>query len=122
MLDQDLYLDDLRIQNGSFIYVSLHTLHMSGLLWDKPEVFNPTRWLSQGHNRDSCAYDTALTTKTDDKLRTFLPFSNGPRSCIAQVSPYSIQIWQSQAIATTLYTSAYEYTLFTFLIIMVFLF
>ena len=122
--DQDFYLENLRIKSGSFIYVSLYALHMSGLLWDKPEVFNPNRWFSHGHHRDSRAYDTTLTTEIDDRMRTFLPFSNGPRSCIAQVSPYSIQICQvqSQAISTILYIFAYEYTLLSLLTIKSFLF
>ena len=83
--DQDFYLDDLRMKSGSFIYVSLYALHMSGLLWDKPEVFNPKRWFSHDNLKDSCAHDTTLTTDVDNNIRTFLPFSNGPRSCIAQV-------------------------------------
>lgn len=81
--DQDLLLSDLKVSKGTLIYVSLFALHTSRLLWDKAETFAPERWISRDGQIPEI--DKVISHGTDDKARLFLPFSNGPRSCIAQV-------------------------------------
>lgn len=83
--DQDLLLDNVKIPRGSLIYVSLYALHTSGRLWNKPEEFRPERWISHEIDNASLAPKHLLINGADDKILPYLPFSNGPRSCIAQV-------------------------------------
>ena len=78
-------MNSVKIPRGSLIYVSLYALHMSRRLWNKPEEFKPERWISHETDDASLASKHLLINGSDDKSMSYLPFSNGPRSCIAQV-------------------------------------
>src|SRR3984893_6036445 len=70
--------DDLagkRIQKGSLVMVSQWVLHRHRLLWDKPDYFDPRRFLPGSREKiDRFAY---------------LPFGAGPRVCIG--ASFSLQ-------------------------------
>ena len=70
--------DDLcgrRIRKGALVVISPYVLHRHALLWNKPNHFDPSRFLPQHRERiDRYAY---------------LPFGAGPRICIG--AAFSIQ-------------------------------
>ena len=60
-----------RIRRGAMVVIAPYVLHRHWLLWDRPDIFDPTRFLDGGRERiDRYAY---------------LPFGAGPRSCIGSV-------------------------------------
>ncbi len=64
-----------RVRRGSLIVISPYVLHRHRLLWDRPEIFDPGRFLgSQRSKIDRYAY---------------LPFGVGPRKCIG--SAFALQ-------------------------------
>ena len=83
--DKPLYLNHVAVPKGSFIYVSLYALHMSECLWDDPDKFIPERWLFHSSKDATLPASNAPTYGPVDKAMQYLPFSNGPRSCVAQV-------------------------------------
>jgi len=63
------------VRAGSLIVVSPYVLHRHRLLWDRPDAFDPGRFLGPGHAAiDRFAY---------------LPFGAGPRKCIG--STFALQ-------------------------------
>ncbi|HXN66074.1 MAG TPA: cytochrome P450 [Bradyrhizobium sp.] len=70
--------DDLNgepVRAGSLIVISPYVLHRHRLLWDRPDVFDPRRFLGPAHAAiDRFAY---------------LPFGAGPRKCIG--STFALQ-------------------------------
>jgi cytochrome P450 len=70
--------DDLngeRVKPGSLIVISPYVLHRHRLLWDRPDAFDPSRFLGSAHAMiDRFAY---------------LPFGAGPRKCIG--STFALQ-------------------------------
>ena len=73
-LDND-ELGGERVRPGSLIVISPYVLHRHRLLWDRPGVFDPGRFLGIGRSRiDRFAY---------------LPFGVGPRKCIG--STFALQ-------------------------------
>mmetsp|Transcript_8429 Transcript_8429/g.10425 ORF Transcript_8429/g.10425 Transcript_8429/m.10425 type:complete len:501 (-) Transcript_8429:41-1543(-) len=67
-LEKDFHYKGYTVPAGTTCTISPYVLHHNSQLWDKPEVFNPDRWL------------------TDEKRHRFqfLPFLKGPRNCIGE--------------------------------------
>jgi cytochrome P450 len=63
------------VRPGSLIVISPYVLHRHRLLWDRPEMFDPTRFLGD-------------TRATIDRF-AYLPFGAGPRKCIG--STFALQ-------------------------------
>lgn len=63
-------LGDKRVRRGSLIVISPYVLHRHRLLWDRPAVFDPTRFLEPARAKI-------------DRF-SYLPFGAGPRICIGQ--------------------------------------
>jgi cytochrome P450 len=64
-----------RVKPGSLIVISPYVLHRHRLLWDRPDAFDPRRFLGPARAKiDRFAY---------------LPFGAGPRTCIG--SPFALQ-------------------------------
>jgi len=60
-----------RIRRGTMVVIAPYVLHRHRLLWDRPDIFDPMRFLDGGRAQiDRYAY---------------LPFGAGPRSCIGSV-------------------------------------
>jgi cytochrome P450 len=56
------------IKRGTLVVISPYVLHRHRLLWDRPEAFDPTRFLGE--------------TRTRIDRFAYLPFGAGPRTCI----------------------------------------
>ena len=77
------------------------------MYWEKPAVFCPDRWEKKGAHyvqRGSCGAEVTLQQGSTTSLhegaskepyKRFLPFSEGPRSCVAQVLPPPFLSWSS---------------------------
>src|SRR5262249_49378708 len=64
-----------KIKPGSMIVIAPYVLHRHRVLWNRPDIFDPTRFLGDARNAiPKCAY---------------LPFGAGPRICIG--SPFALQ-------------------------------
>jgi cytochrome P450 len=63
-------LGDKRVKRGSLVVISPYVLHRHKLLWERPDAFDPTRFLG------------AARAKID--RFSYLPFGAGPRVCIGQ--------------------------------------
>ena len=59
-----------RVRRGSLVVISPYVLHRHKRLWDRPDVFDPTRFLGGART-------------TIDRF-SYLPFGAGPRICIGQ--------------------------------------
>ncbi len=93
--NQDIFLSNMKVSKGTFIYVSLFALHTSRLLWNDAEIFAPERWIScKGRIPET---ETVVSRGADDKARLFIPFSSGPRNCIAQVIFRQMARWYVKA-------------------------
>ena len=68
-------LDGERVRPGSLIVISPYVLHRHRLLWDRPDVFDPRRFLGSA-------------AATIDRF-AYLPFGAGPRKCIG--SAFALQ-------------------------------
>ena len=91
------------VPSGVFVYVLFHRLHNSAKLWHEPDAFCPGRWdtqpakLSPGvpcgaAERKSGAEDAPEAAPAEAEhgsATAYLPFSDGSRSCVAQVAPRS---------------------------------
>lgn len=85
-------LNNYDVSKGSFVYVSLYSLHTNQLLWENPGSFDPGRWSLNDGQDDPNALKDALVDGASGNINIFLPFSNGPRSCIAQVLFMSFEV------------------------------
>ena len=64
-----------RIRRGAMVVIAPYVLHRHRLLWDRPDIFDPDRFLNGARDRiDRYAY---------------LPFGAGPRGCIG--SAFALQ-------------------------------
>jgi cytochrome P450 len=68
-------LAGVKIKPGSMVVIAPYVLHRHRMLWNRPDVFDPTRFL--GSARDAIP------------KYTYLPFGVGPRICIG--SPFALQ-------------------------------
>jgi cytochrome P450 len=59
-----------RVRRGSLIVISPYVLHRHKVLWDRPDEFDPTRFLGEAKSKI-------------DRF-SYLPFGVGPRICIGQ--------------------------------------
>ena len=73
-LDRD-ELNGERVRAGSLIVISPYVLHRHRLLWDRPDAFDPRRFLGAAQ-------------ATIDRF-AYLPFGTGPRKCIG--SSFALQ-------------------------------
>lgn len=71
-LDTDLDVGDYVIPKGTGIFVLIRQLHQREESFTDPEKFQPERWLAGNEHMRS------------DHPFAFMPFSGGPRNCIAQ--------------------------------------
>jgi cytochrome P450 len=63
------------VRRGSMVVIAPYVLHRHRLLWDRPDVFEPSRFLGDARDKiDRFAY---------------LPFGSGPRTCIG--SAFALQ-------------------------------
>lgn len=51
-------VNGLTIPKGAFLYISFISLHNSALYWDRPQVFDPDRWLTVHDSDASLANDS----------------------------------------------------------------
>lgn len=64
--------EDLIIEKGTRVYVSIHGIHSDEEYWENPEIFDPERFSEE--------------KKKNMNQYTFLPFGQGPRVCIGKRS------------------------------------
>ena len=67
---QDIQLGDYTISKGTTVLLSMYTTHHSPRLWDKPDTFNPDRFLG--------------TAATERHKFAFFPFGGGVHNCIGK--------------------------------------
>ncbi|WP_247386365.1 MULTISPECIES: cytochrome P450 [unclassified Bradyrhizobium] len=66
--DQPDTLGNFRIGQGALVVVAPYVLHRRSMLWDRPDVFNPARFLPE--------------VRSAVPRFAYLPFGIGPRTCI----------------------------------------
>ncbi|KAK9812852.1 hypothetical protein WJX72_004712 [[Myrmecia] bisecta] len=81
---QPTQIGPYKVPKGVFVYVLFHHLHNSPGNWSDPDVFNPDRWLDDDEMYYQPAADGMADDKDANRFKKFLPFSEGPRSCIGQ--------------------------------------
>ncbi|CAG9576610.1 cytochrome p450-like protein [Leishmania major strain Friedlin] len=78
---------DVRIPAGCTIAVGIEGVHNNPDVWNKPEVFDPTRFIDAEIANDTnylnqSTKDVKFAKKIDPYA--FIPFINGPRNCLGQ--------------------------------------
>ncbi|KAK7198536.1 cytochrome p450-like protein [Novymonas esmeraldas] len=78
---------DVLIPAGCTIGVGIEGVHNNPDVWDKPDVFDPTRFIDADIANDTNylhrnTRDVKFTKKIDPYA--FIPFINGPRNCLGQ--------------------------------------
>lgn len=68
---RDVLLNGLLVPQGTQVVPLLHAVHMDPNLWDKPEQFNPSRFINSEGKVQKPEY--------------FLPFGVGRRMCLGDV-------------------------------------
>lgn len=65
---EDHTVGDCRLRRGDTAMICAYALHRHPKYWNEPEVFQPERFL--------------LASERDSRSRAFLPFGDGPRTCL----------------------------------------
>ena len=108
---QPTRVGDYLVPPGVFVYILFHRLHNSAKLWHEPDVFCPERWDVQPAKHSpgmpleaaeitSAAADAPEAAAAEPErgdAKAYLPFSEGSRSCIAQVAAHSWFQWSQMA-------------------------
>jgi 26-hydroxylase len=68
---RDVQLNGFTIPAGSHVVPLINSIHMDANLWDKPEEFNPSRFINSEGNVS--------------KPQFFMPFGIGRRMCLGDV-------------------------------------
>ena len=101
---QTTQVGDYLVPPGVFVYVLFYRLHNNAKYWHQPSEFRPERWEALGesavHRADShhAGESTGDAQKPEsasssDDAKVYLPFSEGARSCVAQVRrPVLVQV------------------------------
>lgn len=82
--------DGYKIPTGTDIFISVYNLHRSPYFWDKPDEFEPERFLIQKKSEGIEGWDGFDPSRSPGALYpneiisdfTFLPFGGGPRKCV----------------------------------------
>ncbi len=97
MCEKPTQIGEFLVPKGTFVYVLFHALHNSARYWKDPGQFRPDRWMEKTAASSSEQPGNHSKSKTDSSMsadssssgqssaKRFLPFSDGPRSCVAQV-------------------------------------
>ncbi|PON41036.1 Cytochrome P450, E-class, group I [Trema orientale] len=78
------------IPPGTDIFISVYNLHRSPYFWDRPNEFEPERFLVEKKNEEVEAWDGFDPSRSPGALYpneiisdfAFLPFGGGPRKCV----------------------------------------
>lgn len=101
---QTTQVGDYLVPPGVFVYVLFYRLHNNAKYWHEPSEFRPERWEALGESpvhRADCHHAGESTSdaqkpesaSSSDEAKVYLPFSEGSRSCVAQVRrPVLVQI------------------------------
>ncbi|KAL9245932.1 hypothetical protein vseg_019527 [Gypsophila vaccaria] len=82
--------DGYQIPAGTDIFVSVYNLHRSPYFWDKPQEFEPERFLVERKNEEIEGWSGYDPSRSPGALYpneivsdfAFLPFGGGPRKCV----------------------------------------
>ncbi|XP_021713831.1 cytochrome P450 97B2, chloroplastic isoform X1 [Chenopodium quinoa] len=82
--------DGYKIPTGTDIFISVYNLHRSPYFWDKPDQFEPERFLVQRKSEDIEGWNGFDPSRSPGALYpneivadfAFLPFGGGPRKCV----------------------------------------
>jgi cytochrome P450 len=81
---------------GTPLFAIQNTIHN----WDKPEEFNPDRWLDvpietfvYNSKESHSPGDMVAAASSSKRGITFMPFSEGPRNCVGQVGGWRMGLW-----------------------------
>ena len=91
LTNREVVLGPYRVPQNVMVYVLFYRMHNSPKLWDMPEAFLPERWSGQGEGTaDTPVSDASASGRGEEGLtrneKKYLPFSEGPRGCLGQVS------------------------------------
>ncbi|CAJ1927155.1 unnamed protein product [Sphenostylis stenocarpa] len=82
--------DGYEIPAGTDVFISVYNLHRSPYFWDRPDEFEPERFLVQNKNEEIEGWSGFDPSRSPGALYpneiisdfAFLPFGGGPRKCV----------------------------------------
>ncbi len=74
-------IGDLRIEPGTLVWCVMRHDSVSAAHFDRPEQFDPQRWLAERSHTSSDTHDTPASADASRAKRISMPFGAGPRSC-----------------------------------------
>eukprot|EP00882_Tetradesmus_deserticola_P015170 GHRQ01016154.1.p1 GENE.GHRQ01016154.1~~GHRQ01016154.1.p1 ORF type:complete len:527 (+),score=223.12 GHRQ01016154.1:158-1738(+) len=81
---KDMAVGPYKVPAGTVVGTPLFAIQNSSHNWEKPEEFIPERWLDVPV--ETYVYDSTSSTSGGKRGIAFMPFSEGPRTCVGQVS------------------------------------